>query len=139
VEKKIKGRKKHIIVDTLGLLLGCHITTANISDKRGFIEILDMFYLPCIQKLWADQGYSGWDLERICADKGIIMEVVKRQEEGFKLLKKRWIVERTFSWMNRNRRLSKDYETLPKTTQNWCYISMIRLMIKRVESSNFRF
>jgi len=84
VEKKIKGRKKHSIVDTLGLLLGCHITTANKSDKQGAIEFLGMFYLPCIQKLWADQGYTGWDLERICADKGIAMEVVKRQEEGFK-------------------------------------------------------
>jgi putative transposase len=137
--KKIKGRKKHIIVDTLGLLLGCHITGANISDKQGVIEFLGKFYLPCIQRVWADQGYAGWDLERICADNGIVMEVVKRREAGFKVLRKRWIVERTFSWMNRYRRLSKDYETLPTTTKNWCYLSMIRLMIRRIEPSNFRF
>ena len=137
--KKIKGRKRHIIVDTLGLLLGCHITTANISDKQGAREFLNQFYLPCIQKIWADQGYDGVPLDAFCKDKGIELELVKRKEEGFKVLPKRWIVERTFSWMSRYRRLSKDYETLPQTTQNWCYLSMIRLMIKRIEDSKIRF
>jgi putative transposase len=72
-------------------------------------------------------------------DKGIDLEVVKRKEAGFKILPKRWIVERTFSWISRYRRLSKDYEGILATSQNWCYLSMIRLMIKRIEFSNFRF
>ena len=138
-EKKIKGRKRHILVDTLGLLLGCHITTANISDKQGARESLNQFYLPCVQKIWADQGYDGLPLEVFCKDKGIELELVKRKEERFKILPKRWIVERTFSWMSRYRRLSKDYEGVLATSQNWCYLSMIRLMIKRIEFSNFRF
>ena len=139
MEKKIKGRKRHILVDTLGLLLGCHITTANISDKQGSRELLDTLYLPCVQKIWADQGYNGLRLENYCNEKGIILEVVKRKEEGFKILPKRWIVERTLSWISRYRRLSKDYEGILATSQNWCYLSMIRLMIKRVEFSNLRF
>lgn len=138
-EKKIKGRKRHILVDTLGLLLGCHVTTANISDKEGARESLSQFYLPCVQKIWADQGYGGAPLYSFCKDKGIELELVKREEKGFKLLPKRWVVERTFSWMSRYRRLSKDYEGILSTSQNWCYLSMIRLMIKRIESSNFRF
>jgi putative transposase len=137
--KKIKGRKRHILVDTLGLLLGCHITTANISDKQGARETLNMFYIPCVQKLWADQGYDGLPLHIFCKDKGIELELVKRKEAGFKILPKRWIVERTFSWISRYRRLSKDYEGVLATSQNWCYLSMIRLMISRIEFSNFRF
>ena len=138
-EKKIKGRKRHIVVDTLGLLLGCHITTANLSDKQGAREMLDAFYLPCVQKIWVDQGYDGLPLYAFCKDKGINLEVVKRKEEGFKVLRRRWIVERTLGWMSRYRRLSKDYEGILPTSQNWCYLSMIRLMIKGMEFSNFRF
>ena len=98
-----------------------------------------MFYLPCVQKLWADQGYDGLPLHLFCKDKGIELEVVKRKEAGFKILPKRWVVERTFSWISRYRRLSKDYEGRLSTSQNWCYLSMIRLMISRIEFSNFRF
>lgn len=69
----------------------------------------------------------------------MILEVVKRKEEGFKILPKRWIVERTLSWISRYRRLSKDYEGVLARSQNWRYLSMIRLMIKRIEFLNFRF
>lgn len=120
------------MVDTLGLLLGCHITAANVSDKQGAIEFLNEFYLPCVQKVWADQAYAGYQLEEIYAGRGIELEIVKRKEEGFKILRKRWIVERTFGWMSRYRRLSKDYEYWPKTAKNWCYASMIRLMLRRI-------
>lgn len=132
-EKKIKGRKRHIIVDTQGFLLGCYITKASISDQAGFIGILDKFYLPCMQKIWVDQAYMGYKLKHRCAEQGIELEVVKRREEGFKILPHRWIVERTFGWMSRYRRLSKDYEGLAASSQNWMYISMIRLMLKRVD------
>jgi transposase len=137
--KKIKGRKKHIMVDTLGLLLGCHVTTANISDNQGSKEFLNRFYLPCIQKVWADQAYAGVSLKLAYADRGIDLEIIKRSDTKFTISPKRWIVERTFSWMNRSRRLSKDYESLLQTTESWSYVSMIRLMIKRVAVSNFKF
>jgi putative transposase len=137
--KKINGRKKHIMVDTLGLLLGCHVTTANISDNQGSQEFVKRFYLPCIQKVWADQAYAGVPLKLAYADQGIDLEIIKRSDTKFKILPKRWIVERTFSWMNRYRRLSKDYESLLQTTESWCYISMMRLMIKRISPTNFRF
>ena len=131
VEKKIKGRKKHIMVDTLGFLLGCHVTTANISDNQGTKEFLKRFYLPCVQKVWADQGYVGVPLKVFYAERGVDLEIIKRTDSKFKILPKRWIVERTFSWLSRNRRLSKDYEGVLQTTESWCYVSMIRLMIKR--------
>jgi transposase len=73
------------------------------------------------------------------ADRGINLEIIKRSDTKFKIFPKRWIVERTFSWMNRNRRLSKDCESVLDTTESWCYISMIRLMIKRISPTNFRF
>jgi putative transposase len=80
-----------------------------------------------------DQGYSGYDLKQKCGNKGIELEVVKRKEEGFKLLPKRWVVERTLGWLSRYRRLSKDYEGLIETSQNWIYVSMIRLMVNRID------
>ena len=133
VEKKIKGRKRHIIVDTQGFMLGCQVTKASISDQEGFIGILDRFYLPYMEKIWVDQAYMGYKLKNRCREQWIDLEVVKRKEEGFKILPHRWIVERTFGWMSRYRRLSKDYEGLGKTSENWMYISMIRLMLKRVD------
>lgn len=127
------------MVDTLGLILGCCVTTANISDSQGAKEFVKRFYLPCIQKVWADQAYDGYPLRQIYAENGIDLQIVKRSEIQGKISPKRWIVERIFSWMNRYRRLSKDYESLLKTTESWCYISMMRLMIKHIEPTNFRF
>lgn len=74
-EKKIKGRKKHIMVDTLGLLLGCHVTTAGISDKAGTKELMKKFYFPCIQKVLADEGYNGAPLKMFFAERGIDLEI----------------------------------------------------------------
>lgn len=86
-----------------------------------------------MQKIWVDQAYMGYKLKNRCTEQCIELEVVKRREEGFKMLPYRWIVERTFAWMSRYRRLSKDYEGLAETSQNWMYISMIRLMLKRID------
>ncbi len=80
--KKIKGRKKHMMVDPLGLLIGCCVTTANISDNQGAKEFAKRFYLPCIQKVWADQAYDGYPLKQIYAENGIRLEIVKRSEKG---------------------------------------------------------
>lgn len=78
-------------------------------------------------------GYRGYDLNQKCERQGIELEVVKRKEEGFKLLPKRWVVERTFGWLSRYRRLSKDYEGLIETSRNWVFVSMIRLMVRRID------
>ena len=83
--------------------------------------------------------YVGVPLKTYYAERGIDLEIIKRTDSKFKILPKRWIVERTFSWISRHRRLSKDYEGVLQTSESWCYISMIRLMIKRIESTNFRF
>lgn len=108
---------------------------ANISEKQGFIELFNRNSLPTIEKIWADYGYNGYELKIFAANIGKDLEIIKRLEEkkGFHVLPIRWIVERTFGWLGRCRRLSKDYEGLPETTENWIYISMTRLMLKRID------
>ena len=136
--KRIKGRKRHIIVDTLGLVLGVSITAANVQDKRGLRPLLetqvrDRFDgLRCI---YVDQGYTSrplaeWVERRI----GCRLEVVARRlpESGFAVLPKRWIVERTFGWLNNYRRLSKDYERSIDSSQAMILLAMIWLMLNRL-------
>ncbi len=110
--KRSRGRKRHILVDTLGLLLIAKVSTADIQDRDGakqlFSEIKEQ--MPRLHLIWADGGYRGKLIEWVAVQCLWILEIVKRSdtEKTFKVLPKRWIVERTFSWLNRNRRLSKD-------------------------------
>lgn len=108
---------------------------ANVSEKRGFIEVFNRKALPTVEKIWADWAYTGYELKVFAANLGKDLEIVKRSKEksGFNISPKRWIVERTFGWLGRNRRLSKDYEGLLKTGEKWIYLSMIRLMLKRID------
>lgn len=135
--KKVKGRKRHILVDTLGLLLTARVLTADIQDRDGaktlFSEIKEQ--MPRLQLIWADGGYRGKLIEWVAVHCLWILEIVKRSDKQkiFKVLPKRWIVERTFSWLNRNRRLSKDYERKTKSSEAWLYLSMSILMLKRLE------
>jgi putative transposase len=134
--KKVKGRKRHILVDTLGLLLIAKVSTADIQDRDGakqlFSEIKEQ--MPRLHLIWADGGYRGKLIEWVAVQCLWILEIVKRSdtEKTFKVLPKRWIVERTFSWLNRNRRLSKDYERKIKSSEAWLYLSMSILMLKRM-------
>ncbi len=134
--KKVKGRKRHILVDTLGLLLKAKVLTAEIQDRDGakilFSEIKEQ--MPRIQLIWADGGYRGKLIMWVAVRCLWILEIVKRsdKEKTFKVLPKRWIVERTFSWLNRNRRLSKDYERKIESSEAWLYLSMSILMLKRL-------
>ncbi len=138
--KKIKGRKRHILVDTLGLLVVVVITAANVSEQAGakqvfakLNELRSRFHR--LAKIWVDGGYRGQDFMHWVIDVyRWILNVVTRHEEqkGFVVLPKRWLVERTFGWFNWCRRLSKDYEVLPETTQTFIYIAMIRLMLKQL-------
>lgn len=132
--KKIKGRKRHIIVDTLGLVLAVVVHSASIQDRNGADEVI-----RCMKESWhrivkvfADGGYSGKLVERIKKTFGIEVEIIKRNEaHQFKVLPKRWIVERTFAWLDTNRRNSKDYERLTETSQAMIYLASIRIMLKK--------
>ncbi len=133
--KKVKGRKRHILVDTLGLLLKAKVLSADIQERDGakmlFSEIKEQ--MPRLRLIWADGGYRGKLIVWVAVQCLWILEIVKRndREKVFKVLPKRWIVERTFSWLNRNRRLSKDYERKPTSAEAWIYLSMSILMLKR--------
>lgn len=135
--KKVKGRKRHILVDTLGLLLTTKVLTADIQDRDGakllFLEIKEQ--MPRLQLVWADGGYRGKLIVWVAVQCLWILEIVKRsdKEKVFKVLPKRWIVERTFSWLNRNRRLSKDYERKIESSEAWIYLAMSILMLKRLK------
>ena len=135
--KKIKGRKRHIIVDTMGLLLDVIVHPADIQDRDGAKLILENAFneFPSIELVWADGGYRGSLVEWVENGFDKVLEIVKRNDDvkGFKLLPKRWIVERTLGWIGRNRRLSKDYERFSSTEESWIYLGMISLMLNRLE------
>lgn len=134
--KKTNGRKRHIIVDTIGLLLIVVVHAANIQDRDGaklvFTKIFGLF--PRLQLIWADGGYAGKLIDWVKQQFTWILEIVKRSDDikGFSVLPRRWVVERTFSWLYRCRRLSKDYEKLTVTSESMVYIAMIRLMLRRL-------
>lgn len=138
--KKIKGRKRHILVDTLGLLIVVVITAASVSEQAGAKQVLSKLYqvrarFHRLITIWVDGGYRGQNFQHWVIDVyRWILSVVTRHEEqkGFVVLPKRWLVERTFGWFNWCRRLSKDYEILPETTETFVYIAMIRLMLKQL-------
>lgn len=135
--KRVKGRKRHILVDTLGLLLIVKVLTADIQDRDGaqilFLEIKEQ--MPRLSLIWADGGYRGKLIAWVAVKCRWILEIVKRSDnlKIFQVLPKRWIVERTFSWLNRNRRLSKDYERKAASSEAWIYFSMSLLMLKRLK------
>ena len=135
--KKIKGRKRHIVVDTMGLLLDVVVHPADIQDRDGakliLKKVLDQF--PSLQLIWADGGYRGSLIDWVEDNFDTVLEIVKRNDvvKGFKVLPKRWIVERTLGWIGRNRRLSKDYERFSNTEESWIYLGMIALMLNRLE------
>jgi putative transposase len=141
--KKINGMKRHLLVDTLGLVLIVLILTADVQDRAGARQLLEKIKgkLPRLQKIWADGGYTGNLIDWVKQTCGWILEIVKRsdQAKGFQLLPHRWIVERTFGWFNRSRRLSKDYERLASSGEAMVYIAMITLMTKRLANQQTRF
>jgi putative transposase len=134
--KKVKGRKRHILVDVMGLLLTVVVHTADIQDRDGAKKVLNKIKerFPRLRLIWADGGYRGklidW-VKRVC---GWTLEIVKRDKDakGFQVLPRRWVVERTFGWLNRYRRLSKDYEALPETSESMIYATMVRVMVRRL-------
>lgn len=135
--KLVKGRKRHVVVDTQGLLLGVVVTEANTQDRVGAAAVImeDSCDSGKLKLIWVDQGYSGERFaQAIALICGAEVEVVKRTEPGFEVLPRRWVVERTFGWLGRYRRLSKDYELLPEVSEAMIYGAMVRLMLNRLAS-----
>lgn len=146
--KKINGRKRHILVDTLGLVLKARVHAADITDRDGAKPLLESIkgLFPRLGHIWADMGYRGAVIDWIKQHLGWTVEVVKRPSKWvrcpideepppmprFTVLKRRWVVERTFAWLGQSRRMSKDYEYLPETSEAMIYAVMIRLMLKRL-------
>lgn len=132
--KKVKGIKQHIAVDTLGLLVTVVVHAADIQDRDGAKLVLKKLKKICtrLKKIFVDQGYSGkliaWT-SRVCR---FALEVVKRTGKGFMVLPKRWIVERTFSWFCKSRRLAINYEQTVRNAEAMVYVCMIHIMIKRL-------
>lgn len=137
--KKIKGRKRHIIVDTLGLVLTVVVHSACIQDREGAVLVFDKIKntFSKLKLIWADSGYCGELIAMIKGLYGRVLEVVTRDGKGFKVVRKRWIVERTFGWLLNYRRHSKDYERLTATSEAMVYISMVHLMVRRLEKMDF--
>ncbi len=134
--KKVKGRKRHVVVDTLGLVWAVVVHSAGINDSRHAPRVLSRLVglVPRMRKVIADAGYQGTPGGLVWRVFGWLWEIVERDPEtkGFVVLKKRWIVERTFGWFEGQRRLSKDYETLPASSEAMIELSMIRLMLNRL-------
>jgi putative transposase len=136
--KQVTGRKRHLLVDVMGLVLVVLVHKASLSERAGAKLLLQRALLKGFERLlliWADGGYDGQPMvqgvAQVC---GWVFEVIKRSDkvQGFVLLPRRWVVERTFAWLGRFRRLSKDYEVLPKTSQAMIYAAMVRLMLSRL-------
>jgi putative transposase len=152
--KQIKGRKRHILADTEGFLLKAKVHSANVFDRDGIKLLLadarELF--PRMRHLWLDAGYDGKNKGKDWVEKalGWTAEIVRRPRrwvrvpigeepppypKGFIVLPRRWVVERTFSWTDQNRRMSKDYERVPETGEAFLYVTMTRLMVRRLARS----
>lgn len=134
--KHVMGRKRHILVDTLGLLLAVVVTPASLSDPAGARLLLSQLGGFCknLRKIWVDGSYRGELLAWVVQHFRFRLEPVLRPagQKGFHVLPRRWVVERTFSWFDLHRRLSKDYECLTERSVSMIYIAMTRLLLRRL-------
>lgn len=132
--KKVKGRKRHISADIEGHLLHIKVHAANIHDTKGGCSVLDRTKekFPTIKGASGDAGYKGTATNYAEQELGLKMEISKRIKDQWGILAKRWVVERTFSWINNFRRMAKDYEILTCSAENFIRISMIQLMLDRL-------
>ena len=134
--KLVKGRKRHIAVDTLGLLLVVVVTAASLPEATSASLIGPKLREKSsrLEKIWADGGYKEQFIEWFATNCKIVVEIVKRRDGaiGFEVLPKRWVVERTFAWLSFFRRLSKDYEYSTMASDSMVYVASIRIMLKRL-------
>lgn len=135
VGKKITGRKRHIVVDTLGLLVMVVVHAASLSDTEGALDVGVRLRgnVPRMRRVLADQGYRQTMIDWFWHQLQLVVEVVARpQGPGFQVQPKRWVVERTFGWWSWQRGLSKDYEVYPETSEQWIYLASIQVMMHRL-------
>jgi transposase len=134
--KKTNGRKRHIVVDTLGLLMVVMVTAANVQDRDGGRRVLDRAKtaMPSIATVWADGGYAGKLVAFAQALLRITVEIVRKKDgqRTFEVLPRRWVVERTLSWISACRRLDHDYERLPEHSETMVHWAMIGIMVRRL-------
>jgi putative transposase len=135
--KRVKGRKIHALVDTEGLPLRVVVHSAGMQDRDGAALVLHRIRarFPWLDLVWADAGYDARQVKAAVAKVPVLrMEIVRRSDDqkGFKVQPRRWVVERTFSWIGRNRRLAKDYENLAATLAAFVAVAAIRLALRRL-------
>ena len=135
--KKVKGRKRHILTDTTGLLVTATVHPADIQDRDGAPAVLSLadHLFPDLRHVFADAAYAGDKLETALAQLGQwTLEIVRRADgaKGFVLLPRRWVVERTLAWLNRNRRLAKDFEATIESALAWILIASVKLLSRRL-------
>ena len=135
-EKNIRGRKRHLIVDTNGFVLRVLVHAADISESEGGIWLVNEHRraLDCLDTIRVDQGYKQMFVAWVSENTSITVEVVEKPKDqiGFAVLPKRWVVERTFAWLGRYRQLSKEYDRRPESTEGWIYLASIDILLKRL-------
>jgi len=138
--KKVKGRKRHILTDTTGLLVAAAVHPADVQDRDGAVPLLASIRsaFPWLRHVFADGGYAGTKLQTALTSLGRwIVQIVKRSDtaRGFRVLPRRWVVERTLAWLNRNRRLAKDFEALAETATAWLMLASVKLLSRRLSAA----
>lgn len=135
--KKTNGRKRHILVDTIGMLLMVIVHSAGIQDRDSAKLVLEKIKgrFSRLKLIWADAGYGGQLINWVKEQLRCVLEIVRRRDSvaGFEVLPRRWVVERTLAWISRCRRMSKDYEALNESSEAYVYLAMIHLMLKRLK------
>lgn len=137
--KLVSGRKRNLLVDTLGLLVLAKVTAANVQDVHAGKQLLCALaekpqLLTRLEKIFADGSYRGDLIDWVQENLHIVLEIVLKlgDQKGFQVLPKRWIIERTIAWISRNRRLARDYERLAESSEAFIYVAMIRLGLRRL-------
>lgn len=135
--KKVKGRKRHIVTDTCGFLIFILVHAADIQDRDGAVDVFKAirYRFPWLRHLFADGGYAGDKLRDALHGHGDwTLEIIKRSDtaKGFELLPRRWVVERTFAWLGRCRRLAKDWERSIESSSAWAIVASIRMLTRRI-------
>jgi putative transposase len=141
--KKVKGRKRHIVVDVLGFILALAITPASVQDRDGAVPVIEQAARehPTIRKIWADRAYTGKVIEELSERTSIDIELVKKRKDvsGFVVIARRWVVERTFGWMERFRLLSREVERTILSSLTDIYHAMSMILLRRITSGTHKF
>ena len=132
----MKGRQRHVLVDTEGRVIRAVVLAADLQDREAATDVCRVARAACprLARIWADGGYQGALVEWVKDEYGWGLAIVRKpaEQQGFAVQPRRWVVERTFAWLGRNRRLSKDYEEFAETTETWIYLAASRLLLRQL-------